>query len=111
LHDPVGRQVQSDGEGTGFPLDGEQDRDTCLAHLLHQGVDLVQARLRAPPRHTLGIRPEQPHEAPHLNQRLASRVLDAAESRQRLLRLRGGDLLRRSGLGDDNAHVVRDHVV
>ena len=67
--------------------------------------------MRSPLRHTLGVRPEQPHETPHLDERLPTRLLDAAESRQGLLGLRSGDPLRRSGLGDDDAHVVRDHIV
>src|SRR6266545_3948303 len=111
LNDTEGGEVQASGDGPGGPLDPQHDGDARFPNLSDESLEVVQPRLRRSRRLPIRVRAAEPHEAPYLHQRFTTHVFDGTEGAESLPGLGAEYSLSRPGLSNDNAHVVRHHVV
>ena len=109
LHDPVGGDVDADGQRPRLSLHRQLNRQPGGADLLREHVELCEARLRRLARRL--ARAQNGEEAAHLGEAVAADRLDSLHRHPGLLRVDPEHLLRRLRLDDHDAHRVRDGVV
>ena len=109
LDDPVGRELDPDGQSARLAGDVQLDRKPRFAHLRHEGREVVEARLRR--ERVVGVRAEHPDQAAHLGEGAAADLLDRLEHLARRAVVLAEDAPFRARLDDHHRHVVRDHVV
>ena len=110
LHDPVCGEVDAGRQLRRIPLDGQFDRESGVAHLLHEVIDADQGRLWRQGQLLLAFA-EQTEESPHLAEGLVSRPLDGVERAASLHRLGVEQPPSTAGLNDDHADRMRHDVV
>ena len=111
LHDPVGSQLDPGPRGRGFRPSSRVDLDARVAHVRHQGVEVVDG-LRPAGRCAVGVLvAEQPEHRPGLGQRLAAGLGDDLEGVLGRVHVGPDDVRADACLDGDQRHAVRDDVV
>ena len=110
LHDPVAGHIDAGRDPVRDARDVELDRQAGRAHLLGQGLDAPERRLRRP-RLLLVVVAQHPEQPAHLAEGLLARALDRVERGTGGSRIAGEHLAPTAGLDDDDGDRVRDDVV